>query len=30
VIGSVQQKLGRRFDHDDLADAFGINMVPIR
>lgn len=30
MIGSVQQKPGHRLGHDDLADTFGVNMVPIR
>ena len=28
--GSIQQKLGQRLGHDDLADSFGASMVPIR
>jgi DNA-binding GntR family transcriptional regulator len=28
--GSVQQKLGHRLAQDDLANTFGVDMVPIR
>ncbi len=30
MIGSVQQKPGLLLGHDDLADNFGVNIVPIR
>jgi DNA-binding GntR family transcriptional regulator len=30
MIGSVPQKPGHRLGHDDPADTFGVNLVPIR